>query len=112
MGNLLTLDNFMQEVVSGQYDNHLDKLSNVVKTRKGLLRAQEEAALKVSLNDEDRVRFKNSTKPKYLRGHEGTVVGDVKTKKVFVKIDPAPMFVKGTYFGKTLNCPLSILEKI
>ena len=111
MANLLTLENIMQDIVNGTYDNHLDKLSAALKSRTDLVRAQKDAVLKLTLDKDSRVRFVSEIRPKYLAGKEATVIS-VKQKKALVKVDAGEFYEKGSYLGKKINCPLSLLEAV
>jgi nitrogen fixation/metabolism regulation signal transduction histidine kinase len=96
------------DIIMGKYDEEIEQLSGAVKERKSILRGQQATALKFKLQKDSRVRFLDSVRPKYLAGVEATVV-KVNPKKVLVKVDPG---FGGSYFGKSINTPLSLIELV
>lgn len=117
--NLQTLHNTVEEIIAGHYDGpadaktvHLDKLSAAIKARKELLTQQASASIKLQLvPNETRVRFIDSTRPKYLAGREATFLG-FKQKNVKVRVDEGHGFESGKMIGKTITTPISLIEVI
>lgn len=106
----MPVNEIFSRIIMGEYDDGLDILKTAIRERQQILTQQKNALLKSTLNKNDRVTFVKGTRPKYLAG-VGATVQKVNPKKVVVKVDDwQPGMLKGSYYGKTLNCPLDILE--
>ena len=89
-------------IITGELDNELDLISRSIQTRREMLNLQ----LKNSLNVGDKVRFKDTTKPIYMRGMVATVIS-IKRERVVVKMDK-PV---GRFSG-SITTPVSLIEKV
>lgn len=106
----MQLTDLIETIVTGAADDQLSILDKAIKERKALLSQQKSAILKVTLGEGSRVRFTDNIRPKYLAGVGATIV-KVNPKKVLLKVDERPTpFTKGDWFGRKLNCPLSLIE--
>lgn len=87
----------------GAHDDELDAILQAAQDRKKAL-----APKAWDFRSGDRVRFGKTTRPQYLRGVEGTIIG-IRQTKVELRID----IDHGRFrAGSTIISPASILEKI
>jgi hypothetical protein len=97
----LTFGAINTAIICGELDNELDLIARGIQTRREMLNAQ----LKNSLNVGDKVRFKDNTKPTYMRGMVATIIS-IKRERVVVKMEK-PV---GRFSG-SLTTPVSLIEK-
>lgn len=69
-----TIPEVLDHIFTGHYDRHLDVLSNAVFDRKKQLGVMKAAENLQQLKVGDRVRITGAVKPKYLKGHEATIL--------------------------------------
>ena len=89
-------------IITGEFDAELDRLVQTINTRRDMLNLQ----LKNSLSVGDKVRFKDNTKPTYMRGMVGTVIS-IKRERVGVRLEKAV----GRFRGDLVT-PVSLIEKV
>ena len=87
----------------GEFDEDLDRISAAANAR-GKALAPTARDFKVG----DKVRFKNTTRPQYMRGMLATVSG-IRQTKITVTIDHSNGRFRA---GSPIICPTSIIEKI
>jgi len=98
----LTFGDINTAIITGEFDNELDRISQSIKTRKEML----DAVLKNSLKVGDKVKFNDTTKPTYMRGMVATVT-QIRRERVRVKLD------KPTgRFQSEIVTPVSLLVKV
>ena len=98
----LTFGDINTAIITGEFDNELDRISQSIKTRKEML----DAVLKNSLKVGDKVRFNKSTKPVYMRGMLATVT-QIRRERVSEKRDNPT-----GRFQSEIVTPVSVLEKV
>lgn len=98
----------LDQIAQGQLDAHLHAIADAIHARLDLLETVSSAKALAMLNVGDRVRFKNQTRPQYLRGVEGVVIEmDRHTATVCVH-QPVGRFRSGT----VRQCPPLLLERL
>jgi hypothetical protein len=89
-------------IITGDFDTNLDQLLRTIHTRKEVLNLQ----FKSTLNIGDKVKFKDNTKPTYMRGMVATVIS-IKRERVGVRLEKAV----GRFRGDLVT-PVSLIEKV
>lgn len=95
-------ENILDTILGGSFDNELDTITSAIKQRKTILANR----LISSLDEGDRVKFNNTTRPRYLVGVEGTVK-KINGKSVSIDLDMA----HGRFF-KNIRVPSSLVELV
>lgn len=89
-------------IITGEFDAELDRLVQTINTRRDMLNLQ----LKNSIRPGDKVKFKDNTKPTYMRGMVATVISVKRTKAEVLLEKPT-----GRFTGK-LTTPFGLIEKV
>ncbi len=93
----------IKEILSGNYDEELNKLTEAIKLRKQQLAQIAFLDFKVG----DTVKFNSATRPTYLVGCKA-IIRDKKTKNIVVDlISPPP----GSRFSKGIRTSITLVEK-
>lgn len=93
----------LTNIRDGKYDEHLDRILQVVIERRKELASDRYFELQIG----DRVKFVRTIRPTYLAGAHATVVGK-KVKKVLVRLDsPVGRFGMGD-----IRCSPGQIEKL
>ena len=93
-------------ILRGDYDEYLDRLSEVTRERKVTIRDIKGRAKFFTLKPGDKVRFVPTVHPRYLAGLTGTLQ-ELRQKKVTVDLDaPAGRFHRG------IVTPVDLIEKV
>jgi hypothetical protein len=98
----------LDQIAAGWLDAHLTAIADAIDARQELLETINSAKALAMLNVGDRVRFKNDTRPQYLRGVEGVVIElDQRTATVCVH-QPIGRFRS----GEIRRCPPLLLDRL
>ena len=101
----ITNRDIIESIISGDQDDDLSKLIEVIRTRQSDIKDKEARMLRFTLKVGDTVIFNDTCKPTYLRG-EKAIVKKFRTKKIEVDLlRPRGRFYKG------IGCPLSLVSK-
>lgn len=96
------LTDFLRDIMTGKYDNHLSLISQVIGNRRNELANR----MKTMLLPGDRVKLTDTVRPNYLQGAKGTVVRHLNSR-ILVRLD----YQLGR-FSQEIRCPISTLEKV
>lgn len=97
----MNYNEIMLSIMTGEQDEWLDNITAVVHNRK------RDMAPKIwEYRVGERVRFNDSTKPKYLRGVEATV-RDINRTRIVVDLDQ-----RVERFFKNITVPLTLVDKV
>lgn len=98
------MDDLQKLILSGQLDNSLDYITEVIRRRKEILSVSTFYELKIG----DTVIFNSHVRPQYMQGVRARII-DKKQKKVVVElIDQAAI----GRFGKRITTPVNIIDKV
>lgn len=100
---------FIGGLATGEYDEFLDTIADLVSDRQDKLAGEKRAQIAVG----DIVTFTNSVNPKYLAGSTAEVLEIKSNKLVRIKITAmakTPPMNSRFRIGQTIGCPISVLE--
>jgi hypothetical protein len=107
MTSTVSIRTILDQIVSGEHDDHLAVIMSTASTRLTRVRGSVEYGIG------DRVRFNSACGTKYLIGHTAQVVGKRRTK-VVVKLDkPTGRFIRMTSDGPVsaeITVPPAIID--
>lgn len=97
----------LDAIADGELDDHLTALAEAVHVRQQLLVAVRSAKALATLCVGDQVRINHAVSPRYLTGHQGTVI-DVDDRAATISLSrPVGRFRSGQ-----VRCPALALDKV
>lgn len=97
----------VQEIESGKYDDRLQELRTAI-LRRSTASMVEQASKRPTFRVGDKVRFRATTRPKYMAGIQGTIL-KVNQKSVKLMINDVNA---GRFQGTGTRAPFSLLEHV
>lgn len=93
----------VEAIMNGKFDNQLEQLAVLIKSRREMVGQQ----LLATLKSGDKVRFNDNVRPRYLRGKTATIER-VTGNKAYVRMD----YPAGRYRPENLvGVPSTLLER-
>jgi hypothetical protein len=96
----------LDAIAEGELDDHLGAIAAAVDARRRLLHTVDSSHRLAALCVGDRVRIGPRVSPRYLAGHDGTIV-ELDDRAATVRLD----FPVGRFESSRVRCPPLVLEK-